>query len=187
MTEEVPQEVGRERPSAEYLSLVATRPRDLQRVMLRGERPNPTNLVGWEYRGTNLPARTALLGLRRFLKGFRHDDSGQLIGYNKSVEGADLGTPWTPRPQRDGRFEFAPYTVAAVDPESVDNRYLHALFLDYGAVPEPERGLAGRLRDYVVRVEPGSDELLLGRAFAAVDRWRVPIGWFVIERLQPLS
>jgi hypothetical protein len=176
-----------DRPSEAYLSMVATGARDLRRIMSRGEQPEPASLVGWEFRGTNLPARTALVGLRRFIKGFRHDEQGRPIGYNKSVAGADLGTPWTPRAQRDGRLAFAYYTVAPVDPEAVDNRHLNALLLDYGAVPEPERGLARRLRDYVVRVEPGSDELLLGHAFAAVGRHRVPIGWFVLERLQPAA
>jgi hypothetical protein len=38
------------------------------------------------------------------------------------------------------------------------------------------------LRDYVVRVSPGSDDLLLGRAFLAAGRRRVPVGWFAIER-----
>ena len=84
---------------------------------------------------------------------------------------------------RDGRLAFAYYTVAPVDPEAIDNRYLHTLLLDYGAVPEPERGLAGMLRDYVVRVERGSDDLLLGHALAAVGRHRIPVGWFVLERL----
>ena len=186
MSETDETEVSTDPPSETYLSLVATGARDLRRIMLRGEQPDPANLVGWEFRGTNLPARTALVGLRRFIKGFRHDEVGRPIGYNKSVRGADLGTPWTPRPQRDGRLAFAYYTVAPVDPEALDNRYLNALFLDYGAVAEPERGIAGMLRDYLVRVEPGSDELLLGHAFAAVGRRRVPIGWFVLERLQPV-
>jgi hypothetical protein len=175
-----------ERPSEAYLSMVATGARDLRGLMARGQQPDPANLVGWEFRGTNLPARTALLGLRRFIKGFCLDGSGSTIGYNKSVAGADLGTPWTPRAQRDGRVAWAYYTVAPVDPEAPDNRHLNALLLDYGAVPEPERGIAGRLRDYLVRVEPGSDDLLLGRAFAAVGRSRLQIGWFVLERLQPI-
>jgi hypothetical protein len=56
------------------------------------------------------------------------------------------------------------------------------VLFDYGAVPEPERGLAARLRDYVVRVEPGSDDVLLGRALVAAVGRRIPVGWFAIER-----
>jgi hypothetical protein len=100
-----------------------------------------------------------------------------------SVAGADLSSPWTERLQRDGRREWARFTVAPVDPTGPDNRYLNALLIDYAAVTTPERGLPGRLRDYLVRVVPGSDELLLGRAFLAFGPRRVPIGWFALEPL----
>lgn len=173
-------------PSSHYLRLVATRPRELGRLMVRGERPDVAALVGWEHRGTNLPATSTLLGLRRFIKGFETNAHGATVGYNKSVPGSDLATPWAPRPQKDGRIAFAPFTVDAVDPEAPDNKYLDALLLDYGAVPEPEPGIAGRLRDYLVRVEPGSDALLLGQAFLAWGNRRVPVGWFALERLHPL-
>lgn len=174
-------------PSAAYLRLVGTPVRDLRPMMVRGERPDVSGMVGWEYRGTNLPATSALLGLRRFRKGFTTDDHGAVVGYNVSVDGADLSTPWTPRRQRDGRRAWAWFAVRDVDPEAVDNRHLRALLLDYGAVPEPEPGIAGRLRDYLVRVEPGSDDLLLGRADLAWGRRRVPVGWFVLERLEPAA
>lgn len=112
---------------------------------------------------------------------------GTTVGFNKSVSGSDLSTPWTPRPQRDGRIAFAPFTVSDVDPEARDNRYVDALLLDYGAVPEPEIGIPGRLRDYLVRVEPGSDDLLLGQAFLAWGDRRVPVGWFALERHHPIG
>lgn len=173
-------------PSAAYLKLVRTSPRELRRLMLRGERPDFDRLCGWEFRGTNLPATSALLGLRRFRKGFTTDDRGTPVGYNKSVPGTDLTTPWTPREQRDGRLAFAWFAVRDVDPEAVDNRYLQALLLDYAAVPEPEPGLARRLRDYVVRVEPGRDDILLGHADLAWGHRRLPVGWFALERLERL-
>jgi hypothetical protein len=172
------------KPSADYLALVATPTRSLAKVMRRGETPDVSSLVGREFRGTNLPAATArLLGLRRFIKGFTAVDHDRVEGYNVSVSGADLSTPWTERRQRDGRREWARFTVGPVDPTAVDNRYLEALLVDYGAVAEPEPGVAGHLRDYLVRVGPGSDDLLLGHAFLAAGRARVPIGWFLLEPL----
>jgi hypothetical protein len=134
-----------------------------------------------------MPATSRLLGLRRFIKGFVFGDSGLLEGYNVSVPGADLLSPWTERRQRDGRREWARFTVAPVDPASVDNRYLHALLLDYGGVSTPESGIAGRIRDYLVRVVPGSDQLLLGHAFLVAGRARVAAGWFALERLAPVE
>jgi hypothetical protein len=174
-------------PTARYLELVATRPRELKRIMARGDTPDVAQLVGREFRGTNLPSTSKLLGIRRFIKGFQddgfRDDGPAVTGYNSSVDGSDLRTPWVPRPQKDGRVRFAPFTVALVDPEAVDNRFLRALLLDYGAVPSPEPGIAGRIRDYLVRVEPGDDTLLLGQAYLAFGSRRVAVGWFALEPL----
>lgn len=171
--------------SPAYLALVATPTRRLTKVMRRGGAPDVDELSGWEWRGTNLPASSRLLGIRRFIKGFDTRD-GRAEGYNVSVVGSDLTSPWTERTQRDGRREWARFTVAPVDPTATDNRYLNALLLDYGAVQTPEAGVAGRLRDYLVHVSPGSDDLLLGHAFLAVANLRIPVGWFALERLHQI-
>src|SRR4051812_47479333 len=94
-------------PSQAYLNLVGTRPRHLREMMLRGQQPDAANLAGWEFRGVNMPSTSKLLGLRRFIKAFVPTDDGAVAGYNKQVGGTDLATPWTPRPQRDGRVAFA--------------------------------------------------------------------------------
>ena len=77
--------------------------------------------------------------------------------------------------------------MTPVDPATIDNRYLHALLIDYSAPAEPERGIPGHLRDYLVRVVPDSDDLLLGRAFLAVRSRRIPIGWFALEPLSVIG
>jgi hypothetical protein len=172
-------------PSRGYLDLVASPTRQLARVMQRGGTPDLDALCGWEWRGTNMPASSRVLGIRRFIKGFE-DHHGQAQGYNVSVVGSDLSSPWTERRQRDGRREWARFTVNPVDATAVDNVYLEALLLDYGGPLVPEPGVAGRLRDYLVRVLPESDDLLLGQAFIAVGRLRLPVGWFALERLHPI-
>ena len=172
-----------DRPSTDYLTLVHTPTSKLRALMQRGDTPDAAALVGWEWRGTNMPATSGLLGLRRFIKGFEPTGEGEVAGYNVSVRGTDLATPWTGRNQRDGGREWAPFTVAPIDPVGPHNRYLQALLLDYGAAPDPEAGVASRLRDYLVRVVPGSDDLLLGQAFMVAGRWSVPVGWFALERL----
>jgi hypothetical protein len=173
--------------SGDYLALVHTPSRRLREIMGRGEAPDLRAISGWEWRGTNLPAASSgLLGIRRFIKGFEIRD-GMVHGYNVSVVGSDLLSPWTERRQRDGRREWARFSVAPVDATATDHRYPHAVLLDYGAVEAPEPGLARRLRDYVMRVSPGSDELLLGHAFMAVGGLGVPVGWFALERLRPIS
>jgi len=175
--------VNRALPSEDYLALVRTPPSKLRSVIARGDTPDLDSLAGWEWRGTNMPASSRLLGLRRFVKGFVPGATGSVEGYNVSVVGADLLLPMNERLQRDGRREWARFDVTPVDPTRNDNRYLHALLLDYGLVAISEPGIAGRLRDYLVRVVPDSDELLLGHAFLAVGRARIPIGWFALERL----
>ena len=174
-------------PSPDYLRLVGTPVREMAGIMRRGEAPDVQAMSGWEWRGTNLPAVSAgLLGIRRFIKGFQAVDD-RVAGYNVSVAGSALESPWLERRQRDGRREWARFAVARVDATTTDTRYNDALLLDYGAVDAPEPGLARRLRDYVVRVSPGSDELLLGHAFMTVGSKRVPVGWFALERLRPIA
>lgn len=168
-----------------FLSVARSGPRRLHQLMLRGEPPAIEELVGWEYRGINMPPTSALLGLRRFIKGFVADDEAVALGYNKLVPGTDLTAAWTPRVRSNGRAAYAPFAVGPVDPSSRDNRHLNAVLLDYSAAPVPEPGMPARLRDYLERVVPGSDHLLLGQAFMAFGGARVPIGWFVLERLGP--
>jgi hypothetical protein len=38
-----------------------------------------------------------------------------------------------------------------------------------------------------VRVDPGSDELLLGKAYFAIGSARIPVGFFLLERRRPFE
>jgi hypothetical protein len=176
-----------ELPPASLQTLAATSGGQLRALFERGERPDPAALAGWEFRGVNMPATLPkLLGIRRFIKGFVSEADGGTVGYNEQVVGSELDLPWTVRPQRDGRERYAYFAVLPVDARGRAAGYRNAVLFDYGAVAHPERGLASRLRDHVVRVVPGSDDLLLGRALLAVGRWRIPVGWFAIQRAQPV-
>jgi hypothetical protein len=165
--------------STAYLDLVHQSQRELHRRMVRGTRPTPGELAGCEYRGTNAPAAARLIGLRRFIKGFEARPDGTVIGYNRHVRGGNLGTPWTPSPWQ-GKDQFGYYSVTPVDAGARDNRYLNALLLDYGSGLNPPRDPTAVLRDYLVRTDAG---LLLGRAYVALGRVRVAIGYFVLEPL----
>jgi hypothetical protein len=160
-----------------YLDLVAQPQRELARRMLRGEPPDTSDLVGREYKGTNVPATSRLLGIRRFVKGFERADDTTVVGYNRRVRGGDLATPWTPTTWR-GKERFGFFSVTPVDPAARDNRYLNALLLDYGSGLNAARDPTAVIRDYLVRTESG---LLLGRAYVAVGPMRVPVGFFVLE------
>jgi hypothetical protein len=170
-------------PSSEYLRLGALPMKELEAILVRGEPPDPDALAGWEHRGMNTAAFTKVLGIKKFIKGFYRNAAGQLFGYNIPVVQDADSEPWRYKHEAPRRFGF--YRVDPVDPATRDNAYLNALLLDYGRGGSHDLDPTSRLRDYLVRVERGSDELLLGKALVAVGPLRVPVGFFLLERLRP--
>ena len=161
--------------STRFRDLVDGPPSALDAYMRRGELPDARSLAGLEFRGANTAGWAARLRIREFVKGFERRPDGRLAGYNRRV------------PQ-DGRWaapgeRFAFFDVRRVDPAARDNHYLQALLLDYSAADGPRLDPARAIRDYLVRVESGSDELLLGRAFLALGPLRPSPTYFVLERL----
>lgn len=53
--------------------------------------------------------------------------------------------------------------------------------------PGLERPPVDLAQSYLVRVEPGSDELLLGKAFCIAARRRPTHGCFLVERYRPIT
>lgn len=78
-----------------------------------------------------------------------------------------------------GRFD-------AADPAASDYRRHDAMLLDYGRGGNRAYDIAKIIRDYVVRIEPGSDDLLLGKAYFVVAGARLASSYFLIERYRPL-
>ena len=60
-----------------------------------------------------------------------------------------------------------------------------AVLFDYARGGNRGYDAARILRDYVVRVTPGSDDLLLGKAHFVVARRRLASSYFLIERYRP--
>jgi hypothetical protein len=180
------------RPGAAFLELARMPARALEDVLRRGHTPDLASLVGWELRGLNTPPWARFLGIRKFIKGFYGPaGSGQpatapaaIRGYNCAVVQNAVEEPWIgkPDPVRPDRFGY--YHVAAVDPTSRDNAYLHAVLLDYGrdgnASLDPTRGL----RDYLVQVDPAQPDLFLGKAYYALGPARLGVSFFVLERFR---
>ena len=75
--------------------------------------------------------------------------------------------------------------MGPVDPASRDNVHLDALLLDYGRGQNPLLDASKVLRDYLVRIDPDSDDLLLGKAYLALGPTRVPSNFFLLERHRP--
>jgi hypothetical protein len=171
--------------SSEFQHLAMLDRRALETLMIQGERPDLDALPAWEYRGLNIGAPARLLGIQKFIKGFLGRPSGEVRGYNVRARQNGPGAPWVALPAGQMPRHFGFYTVTMVDPTARDNAYLHALLLDYGRGGNGRLTPVSALRDYLVRVAPGSDDLLLGKAFIALGRPRVPVGYFLLERHQP--
>ncbi len=157
-------------------------------MMLNGTAPTFESLIGWEFAGANASIFTRLIGIRKFVKGFyegkdrAEGPSPHIHGYNITVRqnADDAAHVYTPSPEKPKRHGY--YRVHSVVPGARDARYPRALLLDYslggnGALGPP-------LRDYVVQVYPDDPDLLLGKAYVALGAVRIPVGFFVLKRLQ---
>jgi hypothetical protein len=172
--------------TTEYLALNHRNAHDLEAIMRRGEKPDVDALAGWEYRGMNIAFWAGILPIKKFIKGFYQDDAGATYGYNEPLVQNPLDEPWIAKPNDADPKRFGFFLVTPPDAAAKDNLYLNSLLLDYGRgknpIADPSRGL----RDYIVRVQKGSDDLLLGKAFYALGPLRLKtFSYFVLEKHRP--
>jgi len=171
--------------SVEYLEVGRSSQDELERIMLRGGTPDLEALAGWEYRGMNIAFWAPYSPIQKLIKGFYRDPAtGETYGYNEPVVQNGPYGKWIAKPSDDDPKRFGFYRVRPPDPESRDNAYLHALLLDYSEGGNSPLEPANVLRDYLVRIEPGSDDLLLGKAYAALGPLRLATNYFVLERFR---
>jgi hypothetical protein len=153
------------------------------RIFEAGEQPAVGELRGFEFRGYNTPKIMGLLGIRKFIKAFFVAEGGT-FGCNTPAAQDGLEEEWKARPsdQKPKRFGF--FEVDPVSGGTGDDGPAHALLLDYGRGHNRWYELSRVLRDYLVRVDPGSDALLLGKAYAKLGPIRIPVSFFLLERLR---
>lgn len=152
---------------------------ELAALMAAGRAPTDDALAGWEFRGWNHPPLLALLGIRKFVKGFFRADG--LEGYNRPPKQDGFSSEWT-----DAGAPFGFYRVGA--PAAPDLRVPNSLLLDYGASPrnalwKPERFL----RDYLVQPDPNEPDVFLGLATLALGPARPATNYFLLERLSQVE
>ena len=153
---------------------------ELERAFVRAATPDVAALVGWEFRGINrfpfndVVPIAEVTGIKKFVKGFFREGDGRVLGYNRKVKLNALDARWDVGDKRFGFFE-----VNAVDPTARDNRYLHAVLLDYGKGGNPRGDLSAGVRDYLVQLGP---DLFLGKAYYALGPLRVRSNFFILER-----
>lgn len=171
-------------PSPAALALEQTPMHELEKVFVRGATPDLDALVGWEFRGINhLPLNVLpvanLLGIKKFVKGFFRAEDGRVMGYNSPTKNNVLDGRWHVAAKRFGFYEVYP-----VDPTARDNRYLHAVLLNYGKGENPALDPSQVLRDYVVQVDAKNPDLFLGKAYGAFGPIRIPTNFFILERFR---
>lgn len=172
--------------SARYLELARKSKHELGAVFAMGSPPDVTALTGFEFRGYNHPRAAALLGIRKFIKAFYLNAAGRPFGCNTPVTQNGLNDEWLARPSTEHPKRYAYFQVEPASPDAPDDLRRGAALLDYSRGGNRAYDIARILRDYLVRVEPGSDELLLGKALFVVAGTRLAHSYFLIERYRPL-
>ena len=169
-------------PSDQALALEKRSNAELETAFLRGVTPAVEDLIGWEFRGINTPAWARIAGIKKFIKGFFRNEAGVAMGYNCPVEQNALNERWIAKPNDLSPKRFGYYTVGPVDPTSRDNKYLHALLLDYGKGGNKPWDPTAGLRDYVVQLDPSSIDLYICKAYYAIGPARLESNYFMLER-----
>jgi hypothetical protein len=167
-------------PTSTALALERASWNELETAFLRGATPDVDALVGWEFRGINrfpfngIVPIAEVTKIKKFVKGFLRTEDGAIVGYNRKVKPNALDGRWD---IADRRFGF--FAVNPVDATARDNRYLHALLLDYGKGGNPRGDLSSGVRDYLVQLGP---DMFLGKAYYALGPLRLRSNFFILER-----
>jgi hypothetical protein len=171
-------------PSPRYLELARFSNATLEALFRISKGPAPEALAGWEWRGYNTPWTHSLLGIRKFIKGFFKNTDGKVEGYNIPPRQNAIAQEWLHKPSAESPKRFGFFTVDKVQPLSVDNLYINAVLLDYGASSRNDPWRPERvLRDYVIQPDAGNPDLLVGKAYLALGP-RLFANFFIIERLR---
>ena len=165
----------------DYLTLVSADNHELEQVLRRGVQPDPAKLAEWEFRGYNTLDLTALLGFRKFKKGFFREGE-RWFGYNVKIKPNGLADPWIDVVKNGKAVRHGFFDVYPVDSGGTDNLYPNAVLLNYASEKNPLWDPSRVLRDYLVQVEPENPDLYLGKAYVALGPKRVFVSFFVLER-----
>lgn len=172
--------------------------KELESILVNGEAPPEATLSGHIYRGLNVGLLARLGGVQKFAKGFFKsqvsEDGTYYFGYNVAVRQNGAGREWSLKEKKvrtdAGQFakdlnRFGYYRVYPVRAEEKDNKYPNALLLNYGTSLNSSVSPTRVLRDYLVCVEPGNTDLLLGKAYFKLGPARILAGYFLLEKYFP--
>lgn len=177
------------RPDGElydYISMATASNEVLEELLRSGVQPDTDDLAGWEFRGFNVPDLLTMVGNKKFKSGFvANGDGGVVHGYQVFVRQNRLGEAWIDKIRHGESVKHSFSNVYPVRNDEVDNLYPNALLLNYASDRSAWYSPARVRRDYVVQVYVDNNDLLLGKAYAAIGGRRVAVAFFVLERYNP--
>jgi hypothetical protein len=166
--------------SARYRELAGWSNRRLDALWREAPPATAAGMLDWEYIGWNTsPSGVKLVRLQKFSKGLFVARNGDLYGFNTPLVQNGLGDPWIAKPDDTDPDRWRFYKVGSGDPLGLGRQ---ALILDYSRGGNGPLRIYNRLVNYLVRVNPDNDDLVLGRAMANLGRLSFRINFFLLER-----
>jgi hypothetical protein len=153
---------------------------ELEQIYQSGKTPDAEKLVGWEFKGYNIPFMAKLMGIKKFKKGF-YKKGDEVWGYNIPIQQNAVEEPWNCKPSNESPKRFGFYSVNVCKPEGEHNKEPGALILNYA---DGKNWLweGSFLRDYIKQVDADNDDLYLGKAYTQLGPAEFMPMFFIIER-----
>ena len=162
---------------------------ELTERMHDGAQPRLEDLVGFEFRGLNLPAITRALGIQKFRKGFFLPEAEipalHARGYNVAVQQNGPDAPWIAKPSEEAPKRHGFYDVYPAIESQRFHAFDRALLIDYDVSENGTANPEKVIRDYLIQPDSENEDLFLGYAHLALGPLTVPFGFFVLERDRP--
>jgi len=150
----------------------------LGELVRAGGTPTIAEVVGYDFRGYNVPPVTRLIGTRKFKKGFYAQPGADdyAWGYNVPVAQNDKTEPWLAEPNEENPRRYYFYKVFPAGTPGYLKECAHALIIDYSKWSgtfflNPVRFTV----DYLVYPDPENHDLIVGRS----DFVKGPINFFM--------
>jgi hypothetical protein len=166
--------------SARYRELAGWSNKQLDALWHEADPATVNGMLDWEYIGWNpSPPGIELVKLQKFSKGLFVARSGDVYGYNTPLVQNGLGDPWIAKPDDSDPDRWRFYKVEFGDPLGLGKE---AMILDYARGGNGPFRIYNRLINYIVRLNSGNDDLLLGRAMGHLGPLSLRINFFLLER-----
>ena len=161
--------------------------RELRALLFAGRPIAPSALENAAFRGVSLglPRLIERLTWKTFQKAFYRDPTtGLLRGWNVRAEQRGVGAPTAPRRLRDGRpWTFGHFVVVPSSEVRAPRGLPATLVLDYGRGANARLDAIRLLRNPLVAVNDGSDNLLLGWSYLDLGLFTLSTpSFFTLER-----